>query len=76
MDGPEIGKEEKADLSAGGDHAKLADIDLDDGSFCHNSELSVHRALRILLDAKDLELECRLEFGYGESGQQSCRLKE
>jgi hypothetical protein len=47
----------KNHLSTRRDKPKLRNIDLNDGSFCHDAELGVHWGLRVLLDSKDLELE-------------------
>ena len=52
------------DFSACGDHAELGDVDFDDCSLGHDAELGVHRTLRVLLDAENLQLEGRLQVRY------------
>ena len=52
------------DFSTCGDHAELADVDFDDGALCHDAELGVHRALRVLLDSENLQLEGCFQVRY------------
>ena len=52
------------DLSARCDHTELGNVDLDDRTLRHDTELRVHRRLRILLNTDDLELECCLQISY------------
>ena len=45
-------------LATGCDQAKVGHIDLDDGSLGDDTKLRVHRALRVLLHANDVQAEC------------------
>jgi hypothetical protein len=57
------------DLSSGSDHTQLADVDLDDGTLGHHSQLRVKGRLRVLLYSDDGELEggfqvgCKVQIG-------------
>ncbi|KAG5459116.1 MAG: hypothetical protein BJ554DRAFT_522 [Olpidium bornovanus] len=56
------------DLSAGRDEAQFADVDLDHGSLGDDAERGVERALRVLLDTDDWQLESCPELGVGDVG--------
>lgn len=47
------------DLASRCHHTQLGDVDFYDCAFRHYTQLSVHRRLRVFLDSKDLQLECR-----------------
>ena len=49
------------DLAAGGDHAEVRHVHLDDRALGKHAELGIHRRLRVLLHANDRQLERRLE---------------
>lgn len=57
------------DLSSSSDHTQLADVDLDDGTLGHHSQLRVKGRLRVLLHSDDGELEggfqvgCKVQIG-------------
>jgi hypothetical protein len=50
-------------LSSGSDHTQLADVDLDDGTLGHHSQLRVKGRLRVLLYSDDGELEGGFQVG-------------
>lgn len=55
------------DLSVGGDHTQLGDVDLDDCSLGQDTELSVQRVLGVLLDGQDGQLHGNSHFGAGQT---------
>lgn len=59
------------DLSVGGDHTQLGDVDLDDCSLGQDTELSVQRVLGVLLDGQNGQLHGNSHFGAVQSAGQS-----
>ena len=51
------------DLSVGGDHTQLGDVDLDDCSLGQDTELGVQRVLGVLLDGQNGQLHGNSHFG-------------
>ena len=59
------------DLSVGGDHTQLGDVDLDDCSLGQDTELGVQRVLGVLLDGQNGQLHGNSHFGAVQSAGQS-----
>ena len=56
-------------LASGSDHTQLRDIDFYHCTLGQYTQLCIHRGLRVLLDAEYLQLERRLEVGYGAGSE-------
>jgi len=68
----DLGVFSENDLSTGGDHTELGDVDFDDGTLGQHTKLGVHRRLGVLLDTEDVQLERCLEVSF-RIGRKSAR---
>lgn len=57
-----LGQLSPNDLSTCRHESQFRDVDLDDGALRQDSELGVHRALRVLLDGDDRQLNRNSQF--------------